>query len=361
MNNKKILNGRLTAIFFIFSTASFDLLASEIYFSNQFAINHGLLDESYWKAESFNANPRKVLAYTDVSIGATSEIAGQTVFVERRKIATLNTNSNSLLAASRETDELDYVSPGKYPLVAHLNKFQFEAAGLLFNGKLDQDVEWSLLPKFLKLNKYSIGDADGELNIESNAQHLNASVSRQGSSKFGYTTQPTNIQIGTGVALDANVKAKIDDYLVNLEIVNLFSRIPVNGAYYSERNYQINTQSNALVFNSTPSLTGTYGQIDANLQLPRILKADIANGAPSSNWMQKAGVISFQGGYIPWVAISYKLGEHNLSATTYQMNNLFLTYEKKNILVRDLSFEATMGVADHGRSQLLLTKLRYMF
>ena len=357
-----LLNGRLAAIFFLISFISTDTNASEIYGQIDSAINRGLLTDKYWRSQSLSTSSEKVLAYSDSKIGALIEIADQKIFVERRKIATLSTNTNSLLAASNADNALDSQTYGNYPLNASLKKFEFDAVGLVWGELLEQsNLRWSLAPKLLRLNSFSTGEGQGVLELTPTSQRLNGTVDRQGMSSYGFTTDPSPTQIGIGASVDVQLIWKYQNFMFDFDALNLASHIPTSGTYYNQRSYQVSTQSGSLVFSKTPSLTGIYGQADLTLHLPKILKSTISHQATDSNWSQYLGAISLHEGVIPWGGIGYIQGDSIFKVKSYALNNLFLMYEKKNFIISNLGFEVTVGTAFQGKSQVALTALRYIF
>jgi hypothetical protein len=141
----------------------------------------------------------------------------------------------------------------------------------------------------------------------------------------------------------------------------LLSRISSSGAYFNERTYQISTQSGNLVFSKTPSLTGTYGQENRILHLPRIIKSTVSQENSDSNWSKHFGVISLEDGHIPWAGVGYTQGNSAIKIATYALNNIFVSYEKRNFLIANLGFEITIGTALQGKNQITLTSLQYIF
>jgi len=180
-------------------------------------------------------------------------------------------------------------------------------------------------------------------------------------SSYGFTTDPQSTQIGVGGSIDLQLRWKSQSFQVDLSAVNLASRIPTSSMYYNQRSYQVSTQSGNLVFSNVPSLTGTYGQMDPTLRLPRIIKSTLGHQESQSNLSEYVGVITLQEGSIPWGGVGYKWGDSSIQAKTYALNNLFISYEQTNFLLSNLLFEVTLGTAFQGKSQLALTTLKYTF
>lgn len=361
MSKYYVLNGRIAAIFFTLYSCTSLGIAGEIYWQLDSAINRGLLTDNYWQSQRLSQSSPKVLAYSDSQIGVLTEVAGQKIFLERRKISTLSTNTNSLLAASNPDRSLDGQNYGIFPLKASLKKYEFDAVGLVFEGAIAPQLSWSISPKALRLNSFTTGEGQGELAVTTNSQHLSGNLSRQGMFSFGFTTDPQSTQVGVGGIIDLQLRWKSQSFQVDLNAVTLASRIPTSGMYYNQRSYQVSTQSGNLVFSNIPSLTGTYGQMDPTLKLPRIIKSTLSHQEIHSNWSEYAGVITLEDGSIPWGGIGYKKGDSSAQVKTFALNNLFLTYEKTNFLVSNLGLELTIGSAFKGKTQVALTALRYKF
>jgi hypothetical protein len=361
MSNKYVSNGRFAAIFFASFSCISAVAADEIYWQLDSAINRGLLADNYWQSQTMKQSSPKVLAYLDSQIGVSTDVAGQKIFVERRKISTLSTNTNSLLAASNPERSLEGQSYGVFPLKASLQKYEFDAVGLVFEGAIARQLTWSVSPKALRLNSVSTGEGQGELVVTPNSQHLSGNLTRHGMSSYGFTSDPQSTQVGLGGSLDGQLRWKSPAVQVDLDAINLVSRIPASGLFYNQRSYQVSTQSGDLVFNNIPSLTGTYGQMDPTLKLPRIIKSTLRHQEMQSNWSQSVGVINFQGSSIPWGGIGYKRGDASIQAKTYVLNNLFISYEQSHFLVSNLVFELTLGTAFQGKPQVALTTLKYVF
>jgi hypothetical protein len=131
--------------------------------------------------------------------------------------------------------------------------------------------------------------------------------------------------------------------------------------FHSERSYQVNTLNGELIFGSVPSMTGTYGQENKNLRLPQIFKISWSSQPMHSHWSEKLGVIAFDSSKIFFGEIGYEYGEHSVRLKTYELQNLFLNYSKSKFLLNQLSADLTLGSAFHGKSQMIITGLRYAF
>jgi hypothetical protein len=337
-------------------------LSDEIIYESNTGINRGLLSDSYWKSRSLDENPSKVFSYLDAKLRATGKIADIEIFVERAKVATLVTNSNALYAAATSSQILETTKSGSYSLNGKVNSYGFDAAGLTFaNDGEGKALNWSLSPKVVRLNSLTTGSGVGQLDVGTNSQRLTGVVDRQGLTSYGFLTNVDGQQIGIGTTVDAHLSYNIQSNQFDIDVINLASKIPVNGMFHSERSYQVNTLNGELVFGSVPSLTGTYGQKNKNLRLPQIFKASWSTNQTESNWSEKLGVISFDSEKIIFGELGYKYGDSSLVLKTYELQNLFLTYSKRNFLFNNLAVDVTMGSAFQSKSQLLLTGLRYSF
>lgn len=357
-----VKNGRFAAIFFLWILA-FNVSATdaEVYWLNEHAINRGLLDERYWQNGNWQAASPTVVTYMDMRLGAKANIGLHSLFVERRQVGTLITNVNSLTAAAQGSSALANSAFGSYPLNVRLRKFQFDAMGMSFSSKDHHALQWSVSPKILRLTSFSTGDGQGQLTLGGNSQQLSGAADRQGLSPFGFFNNPANPQISTGGSLDAQASWKSNDVMFRTEVTNWFSRIPVSNIHHSHTNYQLNVVGNALVFSDVPSLQGVYGQWDTTLRLPQIWKTSVSHQREDSGWTQSAGVISLEGGSILWAGLSYSRGDNTWMIRSHQLNNLFIRYEVKNMLVKQLTLEVTLGLADQHKHQQAITSVRYEF
>jgi len=362
MLNKHLKNGRCAAIFISYLLASRAVLPADLFYEVNSAINRGILSDSYWQSRGLEGASSKVLAFTNTRLGATAQVADFEILVERQKVATLSSDSNALFAASVSEQALNSLKPGSYPLYGKLNSFEFDAAGIVFRQRSALDnLSWALTPKILRLNTFKTGYGLGQLDVGSNSQKLTGNVERQGLSPYGFLTNQIEPQMGIGASVDIQMNYIFQSSKFDFEVLNLASKLPVTGMFRSERNYQVNTLNGNLVFSSVPSLTGTYGQEDKSLRLPRILKTSWTDQWFDSRWSQKLGVIAIEDGKIIWGEADYRLGDSNFSFRTYELQNLFITYAKQNFGVDKLSLEFTVGSAFHAKSQWLMTGLRYTF
>ena len=336
--------------------------STELFYDSDSAINRGLLSDSYWKSRSLDETPLKVLSYFDTKLKATGKIENFEIFVERAKVATLVTNSNALYAAATSSQILETTKSGSYSLNGKVNSYGFDAAGLTFaNDGEGKALTWSLSPKLVRLNSLTTGSGVGQLEVGTNSQRLTGSVDRQGLTSYGFLTNVDSQQIGIGTTVDAHLSYNIQSNKFDLDVINLASKIPVNGMFHSERSYQVNTLNGELIFGSVPSMTGTYGQENKNLRLPQIFKISWSSQPMHSHWSEKLGVIAFDSSKIFFGEIGYEYGEHSVRLKTYELQNLFLNYSKSKFLLNQLSADLTLGSAFHGKSQMIITGLRYAF
>ena len=349
--------------FFILASSTLKIASStEIFYESNTGINRGLLSDSYWKSRSLDETPSKVLSYLDVKLRATSKIDNLEIFVERAKVATLITNTNALYAAATSSQTLETTKSGSYSLSGKVNSYGFDAVGLTFaNDGEGKDITWSISPKVVRLNSLTTGSGVGQLEVGTNSQRLTGTVDRQGLTSYGFLTNVDSQQIGIGTTVDAHLGYNIQSNKFELDVINLASKIPVNGMFHSERSYQVNTLNGELIFGSVPSMTGTYGQENKNLRLPQIFKASWSTNQTESNWSERLGVIAFDSEKIIFGELGYKYGDSSLMLKTYELQNLFLSYSKRNFLFNNLAVDVTIGSAFQAKSQLLLTGLRYSF
>jgi hypothetical protein len=337
-------------------------LSDEIIYESNTAINRGLLSDSYWKSRSLGETPSKVLSYLDTKLRATGKIESFEIFVERAKVATLVTNTNALYAAATSNQTLEATKSGSYSLNGKVNSYGFDAAGLTFaNDGEGKALTWSISPMVVRLNSFTTGSGVGQLEVGTNSQRLSGTVDRQGLTSYGFLTNVDSQQIGIGTSVDAHLSYNIQSNKFDLDVINLASKIPVNGMFHSERSYQVNTLNGELIFGSVPSMTGTYGQENKNLRLPQIFKASWSSHSMQSHWSEKLGVIAFDSNKIIFGELGYENGDHSVRLKSYELQNLFLTYSKSNFLLNKLSVDITMGSAFHSKSQMLITGIKYAF
>ena len=349
--------------FFILASSTLKIASStEIFYESNTGINRGLLSDSYWKSRSLDENPSKVLSYLDAKLKATGKIDNFEVFVERAKVATLITNTNALYAAATSSQTLEATKSGSYSLNGKVNSYGFDAAGLTFaNDGEGKALTWSISPKVVRLNSLTTGSGVGQLEVGTNSQRLTGTVDRQGLTSYGFLTNVDSQQIGIGTTVDAHLGYNIQSNKFELDVINLASKIPVNGMFHSERSYQVNTLNGELIFGSVPSMTGTYGQENKNLRLPQIFKASWSTNQTESNWSEKLGVISFYSEKIIFGELGYKYGDNTFVVKSYELQNLFLTYSRNRFLLNQLSLDASVGTVFHAKSQMLITGIRYVF
>jgi hypothetical protein len=336
--------------------------SGEVFYESNTGINRGLLSNSYWKSRSLDETPSKVLSYFDTKLKATGKIENFEIFVERAKVATLVTNSNALFAAATSSQILETTKTGSYSINGKVNSYGFDAAGLTFaNDGEGKALTWSLSPKLVRLNSLTTGSGVGQLEVGANSQRLTGLVDRQGLTSYGFLTNVDSQQIGIGTTVDAHLSYNIQSNKFDLDVINLASKIPVNGMFHSERSYQVNTLNGELIFGSVPSMTGTYGQENKNLRLPQIFKASWSSKPMNSHWSEKLGVISFDSNKIIFGELGYKFGDSSFILKSYELQNLFLTYSKQNFILNNLTTDITIGSAFQSKNQLLITGLRYSF
>jgi len=321
-----------------------------------------LISEDYWRSKKVNNSSNSVLSYSDSKFGAVAKVGDFQLFVERRKTATLSANQNALIASANADNVLDASNQGKFSFHANVKSFDYDALGIVFKNNFSKsNSSWELAPKLVQIKGFKTGTGSGDIDIQNNSKNLTGYTKIIQSKPYGYFFNQKETDLGYGFSLDGKLNWKVNSIDLSFEGLNILSGINSSNIYFNNRNYSILSQSGNLLFSQTPSLSGEYGQINKELKLPRILKAQIAHQTLDSNWTQKLGIVNIEGGSIPWASLSYSFIDSRLEARTNNAKNLFLTYSQSNIFKQNLSFEISLGTSFTGINQLAIANLAYAF
>ena len=125
---------------------------------------------------------------------------------------------------------------------------------------------------------------------------------------------------------------------------------------------QVNVSNGQIVFGSVPALTGAYGQFNKSLRLPQIIKSTWSSHPLESRWTPNFGVITFDNANIFWGGFDYQFSKNQYSFKTYELNNLFISYSRKDFIFDKLDFEIVLGSDIAAKkNQMYVGKLKYAF
>lgn len=354
-------SGRLAATF-LFVMACLDCFANELLVKNEFSINDGILADKYWSSQDLQKTNKNISAYSTLVKKAQFDAFNTQLFIEQQTISTLVSNRSTLILADRNQLDSSMITNGTIPISATVKKYSFEAIGFT------KSDEWTLTgvrlvvsPKLLKLTNVNFGSGSGLLTKTDSSLSVNGSLNRQGISSYGFDANPSSLNLGAGITTDLEASYSINNFHLSFQSYNLWSRVLVDGLFYNNLNVQVNTTAKGITYSDVPSLTGNYGQLNSTLALPQIKKWEMAYGDQLKSFLYKVGVIQFQGGSYAWTGFSYLTGDQEFELKTNQLNNLFLTYEIKNLLAKGLSLSVTSSSDLRASSKTALTSIRYSF
>lgn len=355
-------NGRRAAIFFIalWYGAGY---AQQISVTQDVMVNRGLLDDSYWKNQPLQSTSKRVVAYTDIGARAEWPLLGQALVVERKTINTLASNSNTLTLAAKDGAYASQVGNGATELQAQTKRYQFDALGVKFAGAGGQDsVQWSVSPKWIRLLDMREGDGAGVLTKNDTTLSLLGDLQRTGMTSYGFQADPATPRLLNGGAVDLGLAWTSGVWKFNLHAQHLYSKIPAQSLYFSHRVYNVNaTTAQGITYSNVPSLSGTYGQRDMSLSLPRIVKADVSYKSGLAGTWLKTGIVSVDGRNVPWLGWMIPVGGHEFELRNYELNNTQFTYRTPAILKGYLSGEF-MAIRDtSGHQKSLVGGIRLSF
>lgn len=337
--------------------------ANELIAKTETVTNFGLMTPSFWRSQSLSRSPSNVVAFSDSFIRSELIKNNLGMMLERREIASFSGTSNVLVAAAKNNSAAS-LADATYSLRGKLNSFDFDALGVVIQStSKDKYFFWKITPKIIQIRSYKTGFGNGQLRVDGSNQSLNGNIYQQAMNPFGFLVVNTPLELGLGVALDARLDWRIKEGLLSIEAINLLSEVKANGAHYSNRNYQLNTTSGSIVLSGLPSISGTYGQTNQRLVLPKILKVGYSKISehPTSNWGWGAGFVGVDRDAFAWIAASYNRGNHTLEAKTFALRNLLLTYRGENIFSTGLGMDVSLACGLQGTLQSAVTAIRYVF
>lgn len=226
---KNISKGYLVAFFFMNLLQIQNSNAQQFSYSFDSAISEGLLDTNYWKNQiASSLSNSKVSAFTDTKIeGSFKMNENLGFFAERREQNTLITNQNSLFIASNLNTNVLNNSIGNYYINANITKVAYDSIGLIFDNAFG-NVNWKLKPKLINPTNYSNGSLSGNLSNDGNSQHFDGDLTKEGTSTYGYFSNPASTNFSTGFSLDAEFELNLESEKIHFVSNNLLSRFDAN-------------------------------------------------------------------------------------------------------------------------------------
>jgi len=355
-------NGRRAAIFFI-SLCCGAGYAQQLSVTQDVMVNRGLLDDSYWKNQPLQSTSKRVVAYTDIGARAEWPLLGQALIVERKTINTLASNSNTLTLAAKDGAYASQVGNGATELHAQTKRYQFDALGVKFAGAAGQDsVQWFISPKWVRLLDVREGDGSGVLTKDDTTLSLHGDLQRIGMTAYGFQADPATPRLMNGGSVDVGLAWASGAWKFNATAQHLYSKIPAQSLYFSNRDYNVNaTTAQGITYSNVPSLSGTYGQRDMSLSLPRIVKVDLSYKSRLAGTWLKTGIVSVDGRNVPWLGLMIPVEGHEFELRNYELNNTQLTYRTPSILKGHLSGEFMMIRDSSGNQKSLVGGIRLNF
>lgn len=354
-------NGRIAAIFFLIATqaAAQSVVATQVQ-----VINRGLLEEGFWRNQSLRGKVDRVVGLSDVGIQFEAPLANQAwgIALERRTISTLSSNFNTLTLSARSgADQADLDKRG-LALSAQTKRYEFDALSLLWRDQIPgASLKWKLAPKWVRLRDVRELSGMGRLDRSDENLSLNATLDRRGTNSYGFEAEPSEANLSHGASLDAGVTWESGLITLDIQASNLFSRIPSNTVFFSDRTYQVNSSTQGIVFNDVPSLSGTYGHRRVNLALPRLVKSEISYTGWSTGVRPKAGIFMVDGHAISWVGLLLPMGRHEFELRNFELNNTQFTYRALRPFDGPLSAEMTLIRDTSGSYTSLLGSLMWAY
>ena len=355
-------NGRLAAIFFLVLVAV-TAHSQQISITQDMVVNRGLLDDKFWKDYSLRPESDRVIAYTDVGLQVGWQAFDQSFIYERKTINTLATNTNTLVLAARDGAYSSQLGNGQLALQAQTKRYKFDSWGLRWSRAwLSDSFVWAVSPKWIRLFDFREGNGVGSLVKDDVAMSLEGDLQRIGASSYGYQVDPAAMKFLTGGAVDAAVSWEDHSMKVSAQVQNLYSKVPVQSAFFSSRAYNVNaTTAQGIAYSEVPSLRGSYGQQDMKLTLPRVVKTELAyKNGPADLWL-KTGVIGVDGRNLPWLGAMYSIKDHQVEIRNYELNNTQFFYRTPSILNGHLSGEIMVVRDASSASKTLLGGLQIKF
>lgn len=357
-------HGSIAAMFFLCAIASAQQKFTpffELKYWNQSNASLGELNDSYWQNNDLGFQDKNVEAWSNQGVSASWLFApSMQAFIERRSISTLSTNHISLRLASQDSFNLNLLDKDHYHLKAKLKQYQYRAIGI--NSEyLFGNWSFQFSPKWLKLDAFKELYGFATLLRQNNATQLSGHVDRLTDTSTGFVFSPKPPDLGQGLSLDLLVQHNGPNHRLSIQILNVYSSIKANTAFFANDQYQLLALNNKLTFQNTPSYFGTYGQKSMRLHLPRVIQSDLKFQAQNSSWSHTIGLIFLPDGQIPWAALARSFGSWDLNVNTHALNTLGFGFAISDLYSSGFSAEIGWSKALHGRGQLINLQLTQRF
>ncbi len=362
MRVELLRNGRRAAIF-LFFLCSWVACAQELTISQDVMVSRGLLDNYYWKNQPLQSTSNRVVAYTDVGVRVEWPLLSHAISYERKTLNTLVSNSNTLALAAKDGAYSSQVANGGVDLQAHTKRYQFDALGMKFAGAAENNSwRWFISPKWVRLLDVREGDGSGVLTKDDTTLSLHGDMQRIGMTAYGFQADPATPRLMNGGSVDVGLAWASGAWKFNATAQHLYSKIPAQSLYFSNRDYNVNaTTAQGITYSNVPSLSGTYGQRDMSLSLPRIVKVDVSYKSRLAGTWLKTGIVSVDGRNVPWLGLMFPVEGHEFELRNYELNNTQLTYRTPSILKGHLSGEFMMIRDSSGNQKSLVGGIRLNF
>ena len=355
----KILCFRLSLV--ILSFACPLVKAQQIIFQSDAVASRGFMSQDYWQPQHLSIQNTDVKAYADQYFRFQVPTRAVNLFFEKRTIASFFGNRNSLVLGANKNTPFDAGAEGRFDIKAQFKSFEFSAVGLTIESKANDNIRWTLQPKFISLNKFAAGSGNGTYINQYGKQTLGGSISQEGMSSYGFKREVYPLVLGNGFAVDANIVVSVGQSIWTIQSINLISEIPGNDIFFSNDSYQVSKTGRRFDFLDKPPVTGTYGQKSQSFTLPKIILPSFSYHFLDTKISGKIGFISVDGQAFPWLGIGYQVGPMKTEAIAYDSEVLQLSIELTNWGVSGLHLKLTTSFDLHGKNQISLSSLVYTF
>lgn len=352
----------MAAIFFI-SFCSLGSYSQQVSLLQDVMINRGLLDDGFWKGQVLQSSSQRVIAYTDVGVRAEWPLMGHALVYERKTINTLMSNSNTLALVSREGAYSSMMANGGVALEAQTKRYKLDALGVKIQGAIRGDsLRWFVSPKWVRVLDMREADGVGVLSKDDTSLSLQGELHRTGLTSYGFQADAVPTKLMNGGSLDAGVTWDSDMWKLSGNAQHLYSKLPAQSLYFSQRSYNVNASvAQGIIYSNVPSLSGTYGQRDTSLALPKIVKGEAGYKSGLGGTWVKAGLVGVDGRYVSWLGFMIPVSGHELEFRNYELNNIQLTYRTPSVLQGHLSGEVMVIRDVSGSQKSLVSALRLNF
>ena len=362
MTRKFFQNGRSATIFFL-ALSNLSVDAQQLTITQDVMINRGLLDESFWRSQSIQATTHRVLAYTDVGVRAEWPVMGHALIYERKTINTLLSNSNTLTLVSKDGAYSSMMGNGGLDLQAQTKRYKFDALGVKFSGAaLNESLLWGVTPKWVRMLNMREANGDGIFAKDDTSLSLQGNLQRMGLIPYGFQADSIEPKLMNGASIDVELAWESGPWKFNGNAQQAYSKLPAQALYFSNRTYSVNASaSQGILYSTVPSLSGSYGQRDMQLSLPKIVKTDLAYKTGVLGMWVKTGLIGVDGHTVSWFGLMFNAGGHELELRTYELNNTQITYRTPAAFRGHLSGELMMIRDASGSQKAVVSGLRISF